>query len=144
MQQERALEAERGFEADQLQRQMDARIDLAKMGERSAIQIARADAMAEARVVAYDKVRDSEAFTDMEKELREDYDVFFGGYSRDKRINGLTYGEALDKWVEEKVDEEMVITSGYYGSLGGNGSALGDTYQDFSDWGTEVDIRPTL
>jgi hypothetical protein len=141
MQQERALEAERGFEADQLQRQMDARLDLARMGERSALQIAKADAMVEARANAYDKVYGSEAFTDMEKELQRDYDVFFGGYSRDKRINGLTYGEALDKWVEEKVNDEMIITSGYY-IPGGNGDVLGAAEpEDFSDWGT-VGIEP--
>ena len=141
MQQERALEAERGFEADQLQRQMDARLDLARMGERSALQIAKADAMVEARAAAYDKVYGSEAFTDMEKELQRDYDVFFGGYSRDKRINGLTYGEALDKWVEEKVNDEMIITQGYY-IPGGNGDVLGAAEpEDFSDWGT-VGIEP--
>jgi hypothetical protein len=75
----------------------------------------------------------------MEKELQRDYDKFFGGYSRDKRINGLTYGEALDKWVEEKVDEEMAITSGYY--IPG-GSPLGATDQDLSAWGTTVGIEP--
>jgi len=142
MQQERALEAERGFEADQLQRQLDARLNLEERSEAAAMRRARAEALIDAYPDIDMKIRSSGAYDAKVRQLEKDYDVFWGGHSLTKEIGGLTFDEALDEWVVEEMQKEMAFLGGQFDSMQGS-SASGAAQPDFSDWGNIVEIAPT-
>ena len=147
MQAERAEEADRAFQTDQLDRQMDARLDLARMGEKSAMEIARAEALADNYAAIEQSVLMSTDHDIKERQLKEDYDKFFGGYSTTKEINGLTYDEAMKEWVDEEIKRRMnqlgmFFPGGSSGDVLGGAPAQNLDASTLSGWGSTVDIAP--